>query len=96
MSNIHPAHVTIPSSPRTATPAGLSGGLVLLLGAGAGLAAASLYYSQPMLGLLADDLGLDTRSIGYVPTLTTAAKRSKQHTRDISPSQPHPEACVPA
>jgi predicted MFS family arabinose efflux permease len=48
----------------------VSGGLILLLGAGAGLAAASLYYSQPMLGLLADDLGLDTRSIGYMPTLT--------------------------
>ena len=30
----------------------LSNGLVLLLATGAGLAVASLYYSQPLLGLL--------------------------------------------
>jgi len=44
--------------------------LVLLLATGAGLAAASLYYSQPMLGILAADLGARTQDIGLIPTLT--------------------------
>jgi len=44
--------------------------LVLLLASGAGLAVASLYYSQPMLGILATDMGASTQDIGLVPTLT--------------------------
>lgn len=44
--------------------------LVLLLASGAGLAVASLYYSQPMLGILAADMGANTQDIGFVPTLT--------------------------
>lgn len=44
--------------------------LVLLLAAGAGLAVASLYYSQPMLGMLAGEVGASERAIGFVPTLT--------------------------
>jgi len=44
--------------------------LVLLLASGAGLAVASLYYSQPMLGILATDMGASTQNIGLVPTLT--------------------------
>jgi predicted MFS family arabinose efflux permease len=51
-------------------PPALAGSLTLLLGAGAGLAAAALYYAQPMLGVLADSLGADARQIGWVPTLT--------------------------
>ncbi|MBP2232825.1 putative MFS family arabinose efflux permease [Azospirillum agricola] len=44
--------------------------LVLLLAAGAGLAVASLYYSQPMLGVLGASIQADDRSVGWVPTLT--------------------------
>lgn len=44
--------------------------LVLLLASGAGLSVASLYYSQPMLGILAADIGAGSAAIGFVPTLT--------------------------
>ena len=52
------------------TAAGLPGGLVLLLAAGAGLAAAALYYAQPMLGVLGGEFGATPAAIGLVPTLT--------------------------
>jgi predicted MFS family arabinose efflux permease len=53
------------------TPAhGLSPALIGLLATGAGLAVASLYYSQPMLGVLADDLGVSERAVGMVPMST--------------------------
>ena len=52
-----------------ASPA-MPGGLVLLLAAGAGLAAAALYYSQPMLGVLAGEFHATPAAIGLVPTLT--------------------------
>ncbi len=48
----------------------LSGSLVLLLAAGAGLAVAALYNSQPMLGVLGPNLGATDREVGFVPTLT--------------------------
>lgn len=44
--------------------------LVLFLAAGAGLSVASLYYSQPMLGVLGAEIGASGRQIGWVPTLT--------------------------
>ncbi|WP_026259164.1 MFS transporter [Uliginosibacterium gangwonense] len=44
--------------------------LVTLLATGAGLSVASLYYSQPMLGILAVDIGVSALDIGFVPTLT--------------------------
>ncbi|MDI1259988.1 MFS transporter [Aquabacterium sp.] len=44
--------------------------LVLLLASGAGLAVASIYYSQPMLAVLAGALGANARDTGFVPTLT--------------------------
>ncbi|RMD01126.1 MFS transporter [Aquitalea palustris] len=44
--------------------------LTLLLATGAGLSVASLYYSQPMLGVLAGSIGASSRDIGLVPTLT--------------------------
>jgi len=44
--------------------------LVLLLATSAGLSVASLYYSQPMLGVLAADIGVSPLKIGFVPTLT--------------------------
>lgn len=44
--------------------------LVLLLATGAGLSVATLYYSQPMLGVLGESFGASGRAIGLVPTLT--------------------------
>jgi predicted MFS family arabinose efflux permease len=44
--------------------------LVLLLAVGAALSVASLYYSQPMLGVLGTDLGASDTAVGFVPTLT--------------------------
>ncbi|WP_244592409.1 MFS transporter [Azospirillum palustre] len=44
--------------------------LVFLMAAGTGLAAATLYYSQPMLGVLGADIGAADRTVGWVPTLT--------------------------
>jgi hypothetical protein len=38
---------------------------VLLLATGAGLAVASIYYSQPMLGVLAGDLGASARGTAH-------------------------------
>ncbi|MDQ2141174.1 MFS transporter [Alcaligenaceae bacterium B3P038] len=62
------------SMPSLHTPAasqtGLSLPLTLLLAAGAGLAVASLYYSQPMLGVLGADIGASDQAVGFVPTLT--------------------------
>jgi predicted MFS family arabinose efflux permease len=49
---------------------GLSPALTLLLAGGTGLAVASLYYSQPMLGVLGAELHADSRAIGWIPTLT--------------------------
>jgi len=65
MSNIHQAYTEA-----TRSAAGLSKSLVLLLAAGAGLSVASLYYSQPILGVLGPDLGAGERAVGMVPTLT--------------------------
>ncbi|WP_431288726.1 MFS transporter [Roseateles chitinivorans] len=56
------------ASPRdSATP---SAPLIVLLAASAGLGAASLYYSQPILAPLAEDLHASTAGIGAVPMLT--------------------------
>jgi len=65
MSTIHPAHTQEATLPH-ALPLPLVG----LFAAGAGLAVAALYYSQPMLGELGADIGASPRQIGLVPTLT--------------------------
>ncbi|MFT3765173.1 MAG: MFS transporter [Minicystis sp.] len=70
--------LTIPSthttsaiaSPPATSASRLPGALVLLLATGAGLSVASLYYSQPMLGVLKVDIGASDGAIGLVPTLT--------------------------
>lgn len=58
------ASPSVPAAPTLRTP------LILLLAGGAGLAVASLYYSQPMLGVLGPEIGASARSVGLVPTLT--------------------------
>ena len=45
-------------------------GLVALLATGAALSAATLYYSQPILGLLEAELHASATAVGLVPTLT--------------------------
>lgn len=50
--------------------AGPSASLVILLAAGAGLSAASLYYAQPMLGVLATDMQASAHDVGLIPMLT--------------------------
>ena len=77
MSTIHSAHtsamtatMTGPMISASARDPGIGRPLVFLLAAGAGLAAASLYYSQPMLGVLGADIGAADRTVGWVPTLT--------------------------
>lgn len=57
------AQADVPGAP-------LSHRLVLLLAAAAGLAVASLYYSQPMLGILQTGMGTSARAVGMVPMLT--------------------------
>ncbi|MBY0409108.1 MAG: MFS transporter [Burkholderiaceae bacterium] len=49
---------------------GIAPSLVLLLASAAGFSVASLYYSQPMLGVLGADIGASDRAVGLVPTLT--------------------------
>jgi len=58
------------SASPNSSAAGLTPLLILLLAMSAGLSVASLYYSQPMLGVLGADIGASSRSIGLVPTLT--------------------------
>ncbi|BEP56312.1 MFS transporter [Variovorax sp. V118] len=65
MSSIQTTHV-----PAAAPGHGLPASLILLLAAGAGLSVASLYYAQPMLGVLGADIGASTRAVGFIPTLT--------------------------
>ncbi|HDL7058659.1 TPA: MFS transporter [Yersinia enterocolitica] len=48
----------------------LSGSKVLMLATGAGLSVASIYYSQPLLGVMSSDLHASVGVVGLVPTLT--------------------------
>lgn len=50
--------------------AGPSPKLVAFLAIGCGLAVASIYYNQPMLSVLASDLGTTPERIGFIPTAT--------------------------
>ncbi|MBV8048733.1 MAG: MFS transporter [Paludibacterium sp.] len=66
-TDILPANTAPATHPATAQ--GLSRALILLLAIGAGLSVACLYYSQPMLGVLASDIGASDRAVGLIPTL---------------------------
>ncbi|MFG6487524.1 MFS transporter [Roseateles sp. BYS78W] len=57
-----------PASLPATTP--LSPALTLLLATATGLAVASIYYVQPLLGLLSTELGVGSAAIGLLPTLT--------------------------
>ncbi|CRY55616.1 putative transport protein [Yersinia intermedia] len=48
----------------------LSRRTVLMLATGAGLSVASIYYSQPLLGVMGSDLQASVGAVGMVPTLT--------------------------
>ncbi|WP_313477263.1 MFS transporter [Stutzerimonas kunmingensis] len=59
------------SSPALANSSGLlSPGLVLLLASGAGFSVATLYYSQPILGVLGAEIQASEGAVGMVPMLT--------------------------
>lgn len=49
---------------------GPGAGLTALLAAGAGLSVASIYYSQPLLGVVGADLQASTSLVGWIPTAT--------------------------
>ena len=74
IQNTHTSHAAAAVSAPAAAPAAhvnaLPASLMLLLAAGTGFAVASLYYSQPMLGILGADIGASDRAIGMVPMLT--------------------------
>nr|WP_321238259.1 MFS transporter [uncultured Tolumonas sp.] len=44
--------------------------LLVVLATGAGLAVASLYYCQPLLGILGQSISASTKEVGYIPTFT--------------------------
>ncbi|OWF72688.1 MFS transporter [Yersinia frederiksenii] len=48
----------------------LSSRTVLMLATGAGLSVASIYYSQPLLGVMGNNLHASVGAVGMVPTLT--------------------------
>lgn len=56
-------------APQT-VPAALGPALTLLLATATGLAVASIYYVQPLLGLLAEQFGVGGATAGLLPTLT--------------------------
>lgn len=60
---------TIPS-PLDSPEKTLSGRTVFMLATGAGLSVASIYYSQPLLGVIGTDLHASVGTVGVVPTLT--------------------------
>ncbi|HHG9984179.1 TPA: MFS transporter, partial [Yersinia enterocolitica] len=60
---------TIPS-PLDSPEKTFSGRTVFMLATGAGLSVASIYYSQPLLGVIGTDLHASVGTVGMVPTLT--------------------------
>lgn len=48
----------------------LSSGLILLLALGAGISVSTLYYAQPMLGIIREDLNETISNVSLIPALT--------------------------
>lgn len=61
--NIHTMHDAMQRAAASGPP-------ILLLATGAGVAAAAIYYSQPMLGTLGHEFQAADGAVGWVPTLT--------------------------
>ncbi|MBH1964381.1 MAG: MFS transporter [Comamonadaceae bacterium] len=68
-THTHPAR-SVKDPATLASTDGLPLSLTFLLASGAGLAVAAIYYSQPMLGVLGDDIGASAQAVGLLPTLT--------------------------
>jgi predicted MFS family arabinose efflux permease len=51
-------------------PAAMTGFLTFVFAVGCGLTAANLYYAQPLIGLIAPDIGLSDTLAGFVVTFT--------------------------
>jgi predicted MFS family arabinose efflux permease len=66
MSSIRQTNEHVQSTPSVVLP----GSLILLLATGAGLGVASLYYSQPIVALLASAFHASDRLVSLIPTLT--------------------------
>ncbi|AXA65159.1 MFS transporter [Pseudomonas oryzihabitans] len=62
--------IPLPHSRTSPQAASLSPALLGLLATGAGLSVANLYYSQPLLGILAGALPAPAADVGLIPTLT--------------------------
>ena len=63
--------MTTPASlAKTQYPVGLSTGMTLLMAAACGLIAANLYYTQPLAGPIALDIGLPAEATGLIVTVT--------------------------
>ncbi|MBI3350187.1 MAG: MFS transporter [Burkholderiales bacterium] len=58
------------AAPGAAPSPALGTALTLLLATATGLAVASIYYVQPLLGLLSEQFGVGSAGIGLLPTLT--------------------------
>lgn len=61
---------SLPAAASPASAPGLGPALTLLLATATGLAVASIYYVQPLLGLLSADFHVGSATIGLLPTLT--------------------------
>jgi len=64
MSIAHTTATAVPAQTRLTSP------LIFLLAASTGLSVAALYYTQPILGVLAGDLHASNQMVGWLPTLT--------------------------
>src|SRR3546814_3124867 len=51
-------------------PVAMTGFLTFVFAVGCGLTAANLYYAQPLIGLIAPDIGLSDTLAGFVVTFT--------------------------
>lgn len=48
----------------------ISSGLIILLATACGIIVANLYYAQPLIGVISNEIGLSNSSAGLIVTLT--------------------------